>query len=632
MKSHDIGGFSKSKFDKLKDRIGALGKRIELKRIEPYADIIDEVFQKYNSDDDKRTMMYKLLRYPESGTTTRRKHTENCKEIATELADSFDWLSSDIVRVMARHHDIGHTFLGHSGEWWLSSIKEKYGMPNCVHNAVGARNLSIRYKAQDEIASKIKEKNPKISDRKLRKIKDSMWLIYDAINCHNGEQSEYSYSPDFSKKRNRYEEELVGCYIKKGFDRTLIPATAEGSLMRLTDKISYIPFDMVDIFRNKCNIPNGKVNEQEVNFYEEYSKAFKELGLGDNALNELLSCKTEEEYDEFARRIQKIFIEDVKKNTKRNNIRMSPEMSAIMHRIRNINNKLMVNYVVLGEDHENYVPALEGYMKSVKRFLLNNIIIDPYNIPKSIISQFQGNQEMTKLLFDSFENDFLSRDLAEYIAGINPEDFNFTLETCKKSFEETIKSEIDIARAVTTGAVDAVEIKAQGLKKTRIDSFIKQYQDALDYTYNDSDMAKFMNPFSDNLVENFKRNLWLKKIGEKIKADAMSKLEQGSKEEGIIPLYEMVAMEIGSQYLAQLNDYEWQRVFREYAKPDEATKTSLSRKYTECDFRHDGVAHKDWDNIAALQAKGIEYKDNKKKSYFQKIKEKLSAKKVHENR
>lgn len=189
MKVRNISGVSLNPFKRLRDEVGALRKRIDLARLEPYADIIDLAFERYNVDDDSRTMMFKLLRDPVKGTVTRRKHTENCRDIAVEIAEGFDWLSTDIIKVMARHHDIGHTFLGHSGEWWLSSIKDTYGMPNYVHNAIGARNLDIKYDVSEEICRSIKAENPSISDRKLAKIKNDLWLIFDAINSHNGERS-----------------------------------------------------------------------------------------------------------------------------------------------------------------------------------------------------------------------------------------------------------------------------------------------------------------------------------------------------------------------------------------------------------------------------------------------------------
>lgn len=611
MKARDISGVSNSAFGKLRDEIGALRKRTQLERLEPYAKIIDEVFEKYNTDDNSRTMMFKLLRNPVEGTVTRRKHTYNCAEIAGEIADNFDWLNSDIVRVMARHHDIGHTFLGHSGEWWLSSIKDTYGMPNFVHNAIGARNLSIRYKAQDEIIERIQRENPNISKSALAAIKNDMWLIFDAINDHNGEKSEYSYAPDFSKNKEQYENELMGCYTKKGFDRTLIPATAEGSLMRLTDKISYIPFDLVDIFRNNCNMPKGKIDGNEYDFYAEYQKAFKELGMSDDSLDKLLACKTEEDYDNFAKGMQKIFIEDVKKNTKRNNIRMSPEVSKVMHRIRDINNKLMVNYTVMKEDHEQYVPALEGMMKSAGRFLTKTGIIDANNIEDSLIAKFYNDPKQTELLLDSAKNHELTYGFAKYISNITPEDFAFTIESCKKAFEETIKGEIDVARAVTTGSVDAVEIQAEGKKKERIESFIRDFEEILELTYEDSTMQRMMNPLSKNPIDQFKRKVWLDKASAKIKDRAISKLKEGSPKDGIIPFHEMVAMEIGAQYLASLNDYEWKKVYELYSNPSKETKESLARTYDSFDFRAESQKHKAWDNIQKLQAKEISNTEKK---------------------
>lgn len=606
MKARDISGVSKNFVGRFRDEIGALRKRNQLERLEPYAQIIDEVFEKYNTDDNERTMMFKLLRNPKGGTVTRRKHTENCEEIAGEIADNFKWLNSDIVRVMARHHDIGHTFLGHSGEWWLSSIKDTYGMPNFVHNAIGARNLNLRYKAQDEIEQRIKDENPDISERKLKAIKNDLWLIYDAINDHNGEKSEYSYAPDFIKTKKKYEEELMGCYTKKGFDRTLIPATAEGSLMRLTDKISYIPFDMVDIFRNNCQLETGMVNGKEYNFYDEYRKIFHDLKMPDDSLDKLLACKTTEEYDDFAKSIQKIFIEDVKRNTKRNNIRMSPEVSAIMNRMRDVNNKLMVNYTVMKEDHEQYVPALEGIMNSAKKFLIRNGIIDIDNVENSTLPKFYNDKNRKEVLLESVKYHELTKGFAEFITTISPEDFAFTVESCKKSFEETIKGEIDIARAVTTGTVDAVEIQAEGKKKQRIESYIREFNDILNATYEDKSMQKMINPLSNSFIEQFKRQIWLDKTSERIKQNSMSKLKRGSEKDGIISLPEMVAMEIGAQYLASLNDREWKRVYELYASPTQETINSLSRPYDTFDFRSEAKSHKTWDNIAALQAKEAE--------------------------
>lgn len=36
-------------------------------------------------------------------------------------------------------------------------------------------------------------------------------------------------------------------------------------------------------------------------------------------------------------------------------------------------------------------------------------------------------------------------------------------------------------------------------------------------------------------------------------------------------------MEIGAQYLASLNDYEWKKVYELYSNPSKETKESLAR-------------------------------------------------------
>lgn len=611
MKVRNISGVSHNPFKRLRDEVGSLRKRNQLARLEPYADIIDLVFERYNTDDDSRTMMFKLLRDPVKGTVTRRKHTENCRDIAVEISEGFDWLSTDIIRVMARHHDIGHTFLGHSGEWWLSSIKDTYGMPNYVHNAIGARNLDIKHDVSEEICEKIKAENPNISDKKLAKIKNDLWLIFDAINSHNGERSEYSYAPDFTKTRKRYEEELMGCYTKKGFDRSLIPATAEGSLMRLTDKISYIPYDMVDIFRNGCNLEKATVDGEEHNFYEEYRKAFKALGMPDDSLDRLLACRLEDEYDDFAREIQSILIADVKKNTRRNNIRMSPEVSSVMHSIRDINNKLMVNYTVMKEDHEEYVPTMEKFMESASKFLVSNGFINTENVRASNVTELHSNMEKTQDLLKKHKDDHLTSDFIAFLTSISPRDFEYTVRTCEKAFEETIAGEIDVARAVATGAVDQVEIQAQGHKKERIEQYIEEFNTILDVTYADGAMRKAINPLSNNVLDRFKREIWLDKASKKIKQESMQKLKRGGK--GIIPLSEMVGMELGAQFLASRNDYEWRRVFELYAHPTNEVITSLRRGYQEFDFRAEHQKHKTWDNIQKLQARETRLTEEDKK-------------------
>lgn len=597
METKTITGFKIDPYKRLKDKIGALEKSIKLKRMEPYADIIGKVLAKYNTDDAERTMMFKLIRNPEAGTTNRKKHTENVRDIAGRIADEFDWLNSDITRIMAKEHDTGHTFLGHSGEWWISSINDIYGMPNYVHNATGARKLVYREKVYDEIEAEIMAAEPDIPQKKLDRIKGDLWLIMDGINCHNGEKSEYSYSPDFSKGEKRFKDELMGCFVRKGFDRTLVPATAEGSLMRLCDKISYIPFDLVDIFRNKCNMESGIVDGEKIDFYEEYRKKFKAIGMPDDSLDRLLKCKTEEEYDSFAREMQSYFIRDVIANTKRNNIRMSPEMSSAMHGVRDINNKLMVNYTVMKEDHEAYVPAIEKLMEYYGDILLQNYIVNPDNIENSPITRFYTDIPLANNLRESFEYNGVLKGFADYVAHTNPDDFKFTVESCKRALAETIDSELDIAQSVATGRISKDTIQARGLKADRINTYENAFMRSLDVAYNEN----LFQEYSRNPLNNFKKKIWLKKTRAKIREEALTGNPKLENAKGIIPLPKMVAMDIGAQYLSSLNDEQFFELIQQAGLIEPEQVKSLRRPYYTFDFRREHQKHTTWDNISKLQ-------------------------------
>ena len=600
-KMREIHGY-KRKTKKISEKIGALSKSIKLKRIEPYSEEIKKVLASHNTDDDKRTMMFKLIRRPVEGTTTRKKHTENVSQIAGIISENFDWLNSNITRIMGKEHDTGHTFLGHSGEWWISRINDKYGLPNYVHNATGVRKLVYKEKVYDEIEQAIINKEPDISNKKLAKIKRDLWLIMDGINCHNGERSEYSYAPDFSKNEKRFEEELIGCYAKKGYDRSLVPATAEGSLMRLCDKISYIPFDLVDIFRNGCNIEKGIVDGEEHNFYNEYREKFKAIGMPDDTLDRLLNCKTEEDYDRIAKKMQSYFIKDVVNNTKRNNIRMSPEMSAAMHGIRDINNSLMVNYVVMKEDHKAYVPAIEKLMQRYKRALLKMDIINADNIDNSPIKYFSTYPKEAEQFVSIFADSPVMSDFAKFVVHTNPEDFDFTVKSCKRSMEETIDAELDVAEDVALGRISKDNIHCVGKKTERINTYINSFMKSLDVAYNENLFLES----SNKGVDDYKKDIWLKKTREKIKREVLSFNPKYENSTGTMPINEMVAMDIGAQYIASLNDEQFFKLIQDAELVNSEQAKSLQRRYSEFDFRSEHQKHADWDNIAKLQKVGTE--------------------------
>ncbi len=184
-----IASFIKQKQSKFRDTTGYLQKLIGLKRLEKHIPIIDMVLTEYDKKSCDETMMIKSYRKSCQETTNRKTHMENQACLAVEIAKKLG-LNEKVVAVMATHHDIGHTFLGHSGEWWISNIKEDYGIGYYCHNALGTRELIYSRDVYAEILDKIKHMNPKISQRELKRVEKNLWLIMDAINSHNGERAD----------------------------------------------------------------------------------------------------------------------------------------------------------------------------------------------------------------------------------------------------------------------------------------------------------------------------------------------------------------------------------------------------------------------------------------------------------
>ena len=173
-------------------------KMLAMKRIERYANEIDMVLTKYNKRSCNETMMVKGLRKCSQETTNRKIHQEDLELVVGQMAKGLG-LNESIVRIMGKHHDIGHTFLGHSGEWWISNILDDYGLGPFCHNSLGAADLIYTDRIYDEIIDKIKVYNPGVTEKVLKRVKGSLWLIMDAINGHNGEKPDKEFTPDSKK-------------------------------------------------------------------------------------------------------------------------------------------------------------------------------------------------------------------------------------------------------------------------------------------------------------------------------------------------------------------------------------------------------------------------------------------------
>jgi dGTPase len=146
---------------------------------------------------------------------TRIEHVMHVATVATTICKALK-LDTDLAWAISMGHDLGHTPFGHSGEKIIEKMFADRG--GFAHELYSLRVVD-----------------------KLHKYGKGMNLTYavrDGIVTHCGEKFEQFISPDHRVKD-------LSCIT----DRESYPATWEGAVVRMSDKIAYLGRDMEDAVR-----------------------------------------------------------------------------------------------------------------------------------------------------------------------------------------------------------------------------------------------------------------------------------------------------------------------------------------------------------------------------------------------
>lgn len=154
----------------------------------------------------------------------RITHVLFVSKIARTIARAL-CLNEDLVEAIALGHDIGHTPLGHVGEYILDEISRKELNENFYHNVQSVRNFLF-------VENKGKGLNLTLQ-------------VLDGIMCHNGEILSPIYEP-VSKTKEQFLKEYEACYKDSNVAKTIRPMTLEGCVVRICDMIAYIGRDVED--------------------------------------------------------------------------------------------------------------------------------------------------------------------------------------------------------------------------------------------------------------------------------------------------------------------------------------------------------------------------------------------------
>jgi len=210
---------------------------------------------------------------------TRQTHMNEVAAIAEMISHALG-LNADLAYIIGKLHDIGHTWNGHTGERILSAIGQLTNSTYIVHSAMGAYVLEREQVIDDMINNAMNiSKGTNIED-----IKEFLRYVIDGMVTHNGEGSVGVIVPKIEKSAQEMKEEIRKCFSVKDYDKTIMPATMEGGIIRYADIIAYTRSDIVDGFRAKDENGNKILNE----FDDEYLAIIGTLLARKNNDSELL--------------------------------------------------------------------------------------------------------------------------------------------------------------------------------------------------------------------------------------------------------------------------------------------------------------------------------------------------------
>ena len=219
---------------------------------------------------------------------TRLEHVAHVESVANTIA-KYLGLNDELTRAISFGHDIGHAPFGHYGERVLSALSQKYTGRMFWHESNGLRLADSTELLEDNF-------------KKLRNL-NLTYAVRDGIISHCGEVDENGLFP---------REELIDL-DDFGSAGRYQPATWEGCVVKISDKIAYIGRDIEDA------LALGFLSEEQVSELEEMVRR-------SGALNTTVIIHD--------------LISDICANsTPRDGIRLSPEANAKLNAIKAFNYK-----------------------------------------------------------------------------------------------------------------------------------------------------------------------------------------------------------------------------------------------------------------------------------------------------
>ena len=318
-----------------------------------YADYIEEALREEIERLYGTTMMIHAERTL-GNASTRGTHIYNTAQIAYKIAIGLfkDEEIAKGIALAALLHDIGQPAFGHDGENMATRASKKgQGGPH-PHNATGAtrtiyrdsrkisraidkgiametlkrvanerkisiEELSKKIDESEELQQKIKDD----VDRKSKGKEEAIRTLAMATGRHNGERGTANIIPNYQVTFKEFCKTLERCYVYPGEDKKLQSANMVDAIVKISDQLSSIPYDMID----------GKRGGVVLDIPEEFAKSVSDiLGITEETAKRRLKTN-DVGLVRLVEEIQTKLIESVVQSSTKSTINMDQEMAQFLY-------------------------------------------------------------------------------------------------------------------------------------------------------------------------------------------------------------------------------------------------------------------------------------------------------------
>lgn len=402
--------------------------------------------------------------------TDRKIHVYNAGNIAYKISKGIfkDDNIAKGIELATRIHDIGQPALGHLGENTASKVSSsKQGGPR-PHNATGAIQILYRCSSKirkainngiameiiteeaneknvsiEEMANSLKSGNEPILENKIKskgeelkeQIDEAIKVLSMSTGRHNGERGTANILPNYKITFSDFHKGLANCFIYEGADKEMQSANMIDAIVKISDQISSIPYDMID----------GKKGGLVIDIPKSYAEPVSQiLGIKKEEAIERLKGNNIE-LNKLVLDIQERLIESLVKSSSKEIIKLDLEASLYGKKDRETGETIVQGlrmptnseYLPYTGGKEEAKILQEAWYKCTEN-LVNEILQQDRMFSRQLNAIFKMEEDDTRrekyeeILMGQYAGKEEYKDFMKYILKTTPEEYEFIKQNCHK--------------------------------------------------------------------------------------------------------------------------------------------------------------------------------------------------------